>query len=560
HYTPTFNNQLPTPVRPGFICIDGTSAAAVNDMFLIQRSGTVSFTGITEAQRQINNVQWQLDSGSVDFDNGALYLANGTSILTVADGALSGAQLAFGTGGAGSKTVVLGKGAGTISLSGQVTAPPASAAIAIVSSASQNFNATSGIIATSLYSSVSVQAGDVIVLATATNKKGATAPLSSLSLGGSAVLGTVTGLKNGMDTYPTSWGWYYTVATGGTVDLGVVTDTTVGITAGTACYVLRAASGNIALAASSTWDDADNADNGTSYPLNYTFSSTLTDGVLIEIISARTDLITEPVTYTEDLNGGPDKRIIASFDGITGTAHSSVYTLSGGTAGTQTSGALGLIFQGLEESGSSSNVSPVVFTSDGDPSNDYISFTTGTRAQLVSPEDANFFGELWTNGNLRVDGQVGAGSFSESNFLLIEQANGTNVLILDGGQVVDADDDGINDTWEQRRAGGTGLLTATGDYDDDGLLDITEYILDYDPLVSDQDFTCSGEWDVQNLNFVVSFNATNSRNYRVEYKSDLLSTNGWQLLSLKTGSNGLQTFESTAEDNNGFFRVQVYVP
>lgn len=560
HYTWLYNNQLPTAQRPGFICTDGTAASSVNNMLLVQRAGTVSFTGGMESQRQLNNAQWQLEAGAIDLNGHALYFADGTSTLRIQEGDLSGAQLVIGGGTAGAKTVVLEKGSGLITLRGQISVPPASASISIISEADQAFNVTSPAISTSVYSSVSVQAGDVLVLAAATNKKGSTAPLSPLILGGTAVLGTGTGFHNSLDTYPTSWGWVYPVISGGTVSAGVVIDNTVGITAGTACYVLRSASGKIALAASATWDDNDNADNGTSYSLNYTFGSALTDGVLIEIISARTDLITEPAAYTEDLNGGPNKRIIASFDGITGTSYDSVYSLSGGTAGTQTSGALGLIFQGLEESGSVSNVPPVVFAADGDPSNDYISFTTGTRGRIVSGEDAAFYGVLWTNGNLRIDRQAGTGSFADSGFQVINRGGGVYELILDGGQILDEDDDGMNDIWEQRRAGGTGLLTATGDYDHDGLLDITEYILDYDPTVSSQDFMCEGLLDADNLNFVVRFNATNSRIYRIEFKPDLLSPDAWQLLEQRTGVNGLNTFQMPANATNGFFRVQVQLP
>lgn len=560
NYTPTLNNQLPTAQRPGFVCFDGTTASSVSNMFLIQRGGTVSFTGGPESQRQLNNVQWRMEDGSIDLNDGTLYLADGTSTLAIADGALSGAQLAVGGGASGSKTVVLEKGSGTITLSGQISIPPASADIAIVSEADQGFNAASGVVSTSVYSSVSVQAGDVIVLAATTNKKGSTAPLSPLVLGGTATLGPVTELHNGLDTYPTSWAWIYTVVGSGTVDLGIVTDTSVGITAGTVCYVLRAVSDNIALAAFATWDDTDIADNGTSYPLIYTFSGELTNGALIEIISARTDLITEPAAYTEDYNGGPNKRIIASFDGVTGGAWTSSYTLVGGVADKQTSGALGLVFQGLEESGSSTHVPPIIFSNDGDSSNDYISFTTGTHGRITSGEDASFYEALWTNGNLRIDGQVGTGSFADSGFLVINRGGGTNVLILDGGQVIDDDDDGINDIWEQRRAGGTGILTATGDYDHDGLLDITEYILDYDPLVSSQDFTCDSAVDVENLNFVIRFNATNSRIYRVEYKPDLLFPGTWQVLSQQTGLNGLNTFSAPTDATNGFFRIQVLVP
>jgi hypothetical protein len=563
HYTPPLNNQLPTATRPGFICIDGTADSSVSNMFLIQRSGAISFTGSSASQRQINNARWNIEAGALNFSNSTLYMAKGTSTLTVTDGHISGAQLDFGSAAgssAGAKTVVLEKGSGTVTLTGLAIAPPAAAPVSIISATGKTFNVTAGTVSTSLYSGVSVQAGDVLVLTAGTNKKGASsaAPLSPVITAGAVLLGPVTELHNSLDTYPTSWGWYYSVTSSGTVNAGVTIVNTAGITANTACYVLRSATGVIALAAYATWDDNDNADNGTSYVLNYSFPSPLTNGVLIESISSRSDTITPPAAYTVDINGA-NKRILDSYGEVNGLSHSSLYTLDGASSNL-TSGALGMVFQGLETSSTTGSVPPVVFGNDGDSSNDYISFTTGTRGRIISGENTAFYETLWTNGQLRIDGQMGSASFADSGFLVINRSGGIYELVLDNGQIIDDDDDGMNDTWEQRRAGGTGLLTATGDHDGDGLLDITEYILDSDPRAGSQDFTCEGAFDVRNLNFVVSFNATNSRMYRVEYKPDLRSSAAWQVLEQITGVNGLNTFRSSGGTEKGFYRIQVLLP
>lgn len=246
----------------------------------------------------------------------------------------------------------------SIFVNGSGTGEPGSS-ISINQVQTQGFNVTGGSSGTSSYTGISAQVGDVIVLTVAGNKKGSVTPLSCAKVGGTGTVGTQTELTNDLNTYPTSWAWYQTVTSSGTFDFDITTDNTAGITAITALYVMRADSGTVQLANSATWDDADNSDNGTSYSLDYTFSSALPDGILIESISSRTDLITEPATYTED-NNGQNKRILASYDGITGSSWRSVYTLSDGQNNKQTSGAVGLVFTEITSGGNA----PPVFTTD----------------------------------------------------------------------------------------------------------------------------------------------------------------------------------------------------
>jgi arylsulfatase A-like enzyme/lysophospholipase L1-like esterase len=219
----------------------------------------------------------------------------------------------------------------------------AQAGISINQQLDNGWNVPATTSGTSSFTGVSAQVGDVIVLTVAGNKKGTAISLSAAQVGGTGTVGSQTQLTNLQSTYPTSWAWYQTVTAAGTFNFDITTDNTAGITAITALYVIRADSGAIELADSATWDDNDNADNGTAYSLNYTFGTTLTDGVLIESISSRTDLITPPGTYTLDRTGA-SKRSLLSYDGVTGSAWTSAYSLSGGTANKQTSGAVGMIF------------------------------------------------------------------------------------------------------------------------------------------------------------------------------------------------------------------------
>jgi len=232
--------------------------------------------------------------------------------------------------------------------------------ISIITTQTQGWNVPAATSGTSSYSGISVQVGDVVVLTVSGNKKGTVVPLSCTKVGGTATVGAQTERTNALATYPTAWAWFYTVTGAGTVDFDITTDNTLGITAITALYVVRAGSGIVQEADFATWDDNDNADNGTSYSLNYTFGASLPDGVLIESVNARTDLVTEPVAYTEDRNGG-DKRLLLSYDGVNGSSWTSTYSLSGGTADKQTSGAVGMVFN-EQTTGAGNN--PPVFDSD----------------------------------------------------------------------------------------------------------------------------------------------------------------------------------------------------
>ena len=191
-----------------------------------------------------------------------------------------------------------------------------------------------------VFKQVSARAGDMIVVAAATNKKGSVSPVSLVQSGGSGTTGAPTQLTNGMGTYPTSWGWHLPVTSTGTVDFKL---TATSITMGGVLYVVRADSGQVMLADSAIRDDNDTADNGASYALNYSFETNLTSGVVIEAVSTRTDTAIKPATYSENYNGS-GKRVVTSFDGATDTIWSSTYTVSGGTANKQSSGAIGMVF------------------------------------------------------------------------------------------------------------------------------------------------------------------------------------------------------------------------
>ncbi len=273
-----------------------------------------------------------------------------TWLSVAADGTLSGTPSSDDTG-ANSWIVQVSNGIDTdtailkINVTGTGTAIGSNISIADLDTT--GFSSGTGSVTGTLGNGIVAQEGDMIVIAAATNKKGDVAPISLVQSGGTGSTAVATLLSNAMGTYPTSWIWYMPVTTAGTFSYELTASR---ITASATLYILRAGSGTIELAGSASWDDNNNADNGTTYSLDYTFEDALPAGLLIEAISARTDSITKPTAYTEDANA-VNKRITASYNQVAGTSWASAYALSGGTANKQTSGAAGAIFVEITSGG-----------------------------------------------------------------------------------------------------------------------------------------------------------------------------------------------------------------
>lgn len=100
----------------------------------------------------------------------------------------------------------------------------------------------------------------------------------------------------------------------------------------------------------------------------------------------------------------------------------------------------------------------------------------------------------------------------------------TGLLKTDIIAVTDDDSDGISDPWEFELAGGTGLLTADGDYDDDGISDVGEYGADTNPLNPDN-FLEVIEFIPGDTSSELTWRSRPTRHYRVNLCNDLV---GWE--------------------------------
>jgi outer membrane protein assembly factor BamB len=114
---------------------------------------------------------------------------------------------------------------------------------------------------------------------------------------------------------------------------------------------------------------------------------------------------------------------------------------------------------------------------------------------------------------------------------------GTLVCLKVGG-FVDSNGNGIDDSWEEKYAGGTNKCVADADYDGDGLNNLAEYIAGTDPSNGDSCFVISSAFS--NSDVVISFPARSAtgigyegltRHYRVETATNMFSTNWFPLLN-----------------------------
>ncbi len=221
------------------------------------------------------------------------------------------------------------------------------AGIAIQSVATSGWNTPQNTYGTNSYSGISAQVGDVVVMTVSGNKKGSAVAVNVTQVGGSGFLGAQTALSNDFDTYPTSYGFFQKVTSNGTFNIDFTTSNDGGLTAITAVYVLRADSGVIELAGSASFDDTDTNANLPTNTLTYSFGTPVTNAVLIESVSARTDDASGPGAYTLDRvaeNAGRKLRNLISHTNVNGSAWSSDYVMTQGDAGKLTSGAVGMAF------------------------------------------------------------------------------------------------------------------------------------------------------------------------------------------------------------------------
>lgn len=122
--------------------------------------------------------------------------------------------------------------------------------------------------------------------------------------------------------------------------------------------------------------------------------------------------------------------------------------------------------------------------------------------------------------------------------------------------VVDSDNDGMADTWEQLHFQ-TLARNGADDFDGDGLSDVAEYLAG--TLPKDADSVLRMNRNVTNtvVQTTVSWSSVNGKTYRVQYKNDLTDT-GWNDLPgliIAGGTNAVKTDTTSLDQPQRFYRV-----
>jgi hypothetical protein len=124
----------------------------------------------------------------------------------------------------------------------------------------------------------------------------------------------------------------------------------------------------------------------------------------------------------------------------------------------------------------------------------------------------------------------------------------------------DSDDDGIADPFEYEATDGClTVLTATGDHDNDGQTDVSEYLAGTNPTSSASLFHVTS-FTGENGTFTLTWTSPSARLYRI-CRSDALFPDAWVTLVEDVppaGESTDRTFEDTAAQR--FFRVEAYLP
>lgn len=181
---------------------------------------------------------------------------------------------------------------------------------------------------------VAVQAGDVVVMTAAGNKRDSVSPITFSSAAGTLSLVNTAAT----DPYPTAYSAYLAIGTSGTYDFRAVSGGS--ITAGTGLYVLRADAGTIVFLGSAEFVNED-GNNEADQTLVYDWGGTaITNGMVVEAVCSRSSLISS-ADMDVDWDGG--KRLLTSTS-FSGTGFDSTYSFAEGVADIMTSSGVGLAF------------------------------------------------------------------------------------------------------------------------------------------------------------------------------------------------------------------------
>jgi len=193
--------------------------------------------------------------------------------------------------------------------------------------------------------SLTVQAGDVVVLMASTNKKPTGSTIAFTTTSADALIHHDTATETGNNTDPDQWGSYTTITSGGTFDFTLTAQIDTNTTLKWVAYVLHSDTATtIELLDVAAIDNFDLA-NGITLNFSNTYSWTGTrDATILEASAETRGLLSTTNGFTIDETGGG--RVVA-HGAATGTGFDSDYSLLSNEADitrVASSGVLGFAF------------------------------------------------------------------------------------------------------------------------------------------------------------------------------------------------------------------------
>ena len=180
----------------------------------------------------------------------------------------------------------------------------------------------------------SVQDGDLLVLAAASNKRAGVAHISfSSNMGPLTLVDTAAA-----DANPTSYIGYQLISSSGTASCEVVASAS--ITAATSIYIIRANPGFVRVLSSNTYINAD-ANSEVDQSLSYNWGGVSVTGLVLEALSSRTSDMSSPSNVVSDVNAN-NLRLI-NHSSFTNSLYSNMYSFSGGDSNKMTSSGVGIV-------------------------------------------------------------------------------------------------------------------------------------------------------------------------------------------------------------------------
>lgn len=128
------------------------------------------------------------------------------------------------------------------------------------------------------------------------------------------------------------------------------------------------------------------------------------------------------------------------------------------------------------------------------------------------------------------------------------------------GRMLDSDEDGLPDAWEIEMFGSITASDGTGDYDDDGLTDMEEYLTGTDPDNAASGLRGGMPSPTPGTNTITWTSAAN-RTYQIDYSTNLLDTSGG-FTTLATDIEATpttNTYTHVTTNSPAFYRVRAIV-